>query len=335
MLSRVADSIYWMSRYIERAENVARFIGVNLSLNMDTPLVVKEQWEPLLHATGDLESFIEKFKDYDSEGSKFHPNEHKTNVLNFLTFDFQNSNSIYSCIAKARENARLIRGYISTEMWEHINKLYHFINNKQTEMKAQSDPINFFIELRMSIYTLIGMTDATFCRDDGWNFQQLGTYLERADKTTRILDVKYFILLPKVGHVGSVIEDILWAALLQSVSGFQTFKQKYHKLTPDSVVEFLLLDREFPRSVLFCLKQAESSLFKISGTSPGYFSNSAEQKLARLRNELEFSSVEEIIIRGLHEYLESLQKRIYEIGQDIFSFFFKYPQEDFAYGASQ
>lgn len=329
MLSRVADSIYWMSRYIERAENVARFIGVNLSLTLDTNLVLQEQWDPLLYATGDFPLFYENHTTEASESTSEAKTVRRHEVISFLTFDEANPNSIYSCINKARDNARLVRGYISTEMWEQINKLYHLIRDEITKEKILIDPINFYMELRMAIYTMHGLTDSTFSRDDGWCFQQLGMYLERADKTTRILDVKYFILLPRIGHVGSVVEDILWAALLQSVSGFQTYKQKYNRLSPEHVVEFLLLDREFPRSVLYCLKSAEESLFRISGTHSGYFSNSAEQKIARLRNELEYSRVDEIIIQGLHEYLEQLKSRINCVGEDVYHAFFKYPEVEY------
>lgn len=335
MLSRVADSIYWMARYIERAENVARFVGVNLSLVLDTPLVLEEQWEPLLHATDDFKDFekIQNLRQKQNPAATL--SDHRSAVLDFLTFDLENHNSVASCIAKARENARLVRGYISTEMWEQINKLYHFINDPATKTVVLTNPIEFFIQLKLSIYTLNGITEATFSRDDGWGFQQMGTYLERADKTNRILDVKYYMLLPKVGHVGSVVDDILWAALLQSVGGFQTFKQKYHQISPEKVVEFLLLDRQFPRSVFFCLQRAMESLFLTSGTQAGSFSNRAEQKIARLFHELQYTRVEEIIIQGLHEYLQKMQENLYDIGQEIFSHYFKYPENDFLYLSSQ
>jgi len=344
MLSRVADSIYWMGRYLERAENLARFIGANLSLTLDVQMVLEEQWEPLLYATGDYHffhdrktsteysAFLQKIKgelgDFNNSLVSQKVLETRNEVIFFLSLEPQNPNSILSCLEKARDNARLVRGYISTEMWEQINKLYYYIRKSDTQFMLFKDPLNFFQELRMSLYTLVGLTEATFQRDDGWCFQQLGMYLERADKTTRILDVKYFILLPKLGHVGSVIDDMLWAALLQSVSGFQTFKQKYQEVLPAAVVEFLLLDRKFPRSVLFCLKSAEECLNQISSTQPGSFSNSAEQKIGRLRNQLEYSSVDEIIISGLHEYLEDIKRQLNHISTDIYQVFIKFLEEN-------
>ncbi len=317
MLSRVAESVYWMGRYIERAENVARFIDVNLHVILDFPLAVEEQWEPLVRATGDHELFKELYgKDKPSELNE------KAKVLRFLAFDNNYPSSIISCLRQARENARTVRDSISSEMWEQLNKFYLMMMSPSAIYRAQETPHDFFTEVRMAVHLFQGLTEATMSHGEEWHFFNLGRMLERADKTARILDVKYFILLPNASDVGTVVDDLLWTALLQSVSGFEMFRRRHGRITPDKVVDFLLLDREFPRAVLYCLTKAEESLLAISGTQMGTFKNFAEQKLSRLRSDLAYCQVSDIISRGLHEYIESLETDFNFIGEGIFDTFF-------------
>jgi uncharacterized alpha-E superfamily protein len=303
MLSRVAESLYWLSANIERCENLARFIEVQLSLMPDLPQGEQEQWMPLVLTTGDQEVFAEAYKEPTRE-----------NVIRFLTFDADYSNSILTCIGLARENARSIRDVIGSEMWESINSYFHLVHSAARDVeRVVADPYEFYSKLRDASYHFKGVTDATFSHDERWHFLELARMLERADKTSRILDVKYYILLPSARHIGTPIDDLQWTAVLRSVSGFEMYRQLHHLIQPSKVVQFLMLDRRFPRAVFHCLDQANRSLHAINDTPVDGFQSSAEQLLGKLRSELGFVRVEEIIGFGLHQYIDQLQTKLNEL----------------------
>ncbi len=310
MLSRVANSIYWMNRYVERAENVARFVDVNLNLLLDAPMGMDQQWEPIVITTGDQAFFQQRYGEATAE-----------NILKFLTFDRDYPNSIISCLRSARENARSVREVISSEMWEQVNDFYLMVN-EAADVGSLSELHRFFPEVKMASHLFAGVMDATMTHNEGWHFGQLGRLLERADKTGRILDVKYYILLPAVTDVGSSLDDLQWIALLKSASAYEMYRKRQYRITPRSVTEFLILNREFPRSILFCLLEAERSLHKISGTTPGTWRTDSDRTLGRLRSELDYLTIDEIIQQGLHEFLDSLQIRLNDVGDKIFSDFF-------------
>lgn len=311
MLSRVADAIFWMSRYIERAENVARFIAVNLHLSLDLPGDADPQWLPLVITTGDYEQFVARF-----------PTPSRQNVIRFLTFDLANPNSIMSCLRAARENARAVRESISSEMWEHINRFYLLIRESGAEHAAIEESYDFFDQIRVSGQQFMGVTDATMTHGEGWHFCRLARSIERADKTSRILDVKYFLLLPSLDDVGTPYDDIQWSALLRSASALEMYRQRHGRIEPASVVQFLVLDREFPRAVLYCLTKANESLHAISGSAMGGFANQPEQCLGQLRAELAYASAPQLIKRGLHEFVDNFQRRLNELGDAISEAFF-------------
>jgi uncharacterized alpha-E superfamily protein len=309
MLSRLADSFYWMSRYIERAENVSRFIDVNVNLMLDSTLAEdQEQWIPLVITSGDSADFKARYDEANRE-----------NVIHFLFADKQNPNSIFSCLQKARENARTMRESISSEMWEQLNSFYLMV---QSYMHEPLDPDNLYSlgrQIRMASHLFAGVTDNTMSHGEAWNFIQLGRMFERADKTARILDVKYFILLPKVEDIGTPYDAILWTALLKSASASEMYRKKYSHIQPDRVAEFLILDREFPRSMRFCLTRAEESLRFITGTPYGTYANEAEQQLGRLRSELDYGNIREIIKGGLHEFLDQFESNLNNAGVALFA----------------
>ena len=311
MLSRVAESIYWMGRYTERAENVARFIEVNLQLMLDSPSGEDQQWEPLVSTTGDLETFTKRYGKATQQ-----------NVISFLTFDAENPNSILSCVRTARENARTIREIISSEMWLQLNKFYWTVQAAAENSTAQANPHEFFTEVKNANHLFNGIAAATMTQGEPWHFFHMGQMLERADKTSRILDVKYFILLRSVTDVGTPFDDIQWAAVLRSASAFEMYRKRHGRMSPKGVVEFLLLDRAFPRSVHFCLAAARDSLHAISGTQTGTFRYPPEKLLGQLCSDLSFTSVDEIIHSGLHEYLDDLQTRMNQVGAGIHETFF-------------
>lgn len=312
MLSRVANSIYWLGRYLERAENYARFIDVNFNLMQDLPVGLKEQWRPLVAATGDLHIYESKSQDYTSE-----------EVLYFLGFDENNPNSMFSAVRNARENARIIRENLSKETWEKTNELYHFMQaGQKKKVWKKDDPREFFSLIKNQILLIYGLADSSVARVEGWYFSRLGQYLERADKTSRILDVKYHILLPNQDQVGSPLDFLHWMALLKSVTAFNTYRRVYGNIDPSSVVEFLTLNKYFPRSIYFCIREAEKCLHKISGSDAEGYKNSAEKAIGSLKSKLEYADVEEIIDYGLHEYLDDLQIKINGISDKIDSNFF-------------
>ncbi|HEY9859885.1 MAG TPA: alpha-E domain-containing protein [Candidatus Obscuribacterales bacterium] len=310
MLSRVADSIYWLNRYVERAENVARFIEVNLNLLLDSPAGVTQQWEPLILTTGDLPLFQQRYGEASAD-----------NVMRFLTFDRQYPNSILSCLSAARENARSVREVISSEMWQQLNAFY-FMVKEAAETDSLPEWQDFFAEVKMSSHLFAGIMDATMTHGEGWHFGQIGRLLERADKTARILDVKYFILLPSAKDVGTTLDELQWMALLKSASAYEMYrKRQRHRINPIAVAEFLILDREFPRSIQFCILQAERSLHRITGTPTGTWSNPAERAVGRLRSELGYLTIDDIIEAGLHEFLDKIQRQLNDIGEKVFSTF--------------
>ncbi len=313
MLSRVADSVYWMSRYVERAENVARFIDVNFQLMLDSPGGEAQQWLPLVNTTGDHEDFEERYGAATQE-----------NVIKFLTFDPENSNSILSCIRAARENARTVREIISSEMWLQLNKFYLMVTSAAVAPNSMDSANDFFNEVKEASHLFNGITQATMNQSEAWHFCRLGRQLERADKTSRILDVKYYLLLRSTEDVGTPFDDIQWVAVLRSASAFEMYRKRHGRISPRGVVEFLLLDREFPRAVQFCLVAARDSLHAISGTSLGTFRYPPEKLLGQLCSDLSFADVDEIIEQGLHEYLDDLQTQVNAVGAGIHETFFAF-----------
>lgn len=311
MLSRVANSIYWMSRYIERVENISRYVDVNLHLLLDLPEVFSGQWEALVHISGDRKDFESRYKTADDDS-----------VIQFLTFDELNPNSIVSCVSSARENARSVREIISSETWEAINEFYLSLNAASAKKRALRDPHEFFRGVRKSCHLIGGAMSETMSRGEAWHFSRVGGALERADKTTRILDIKYFLLLPEVDYIGTPIDDLHWNAVLRSASAFEMYRKMYGKVSADSIVEFLVLNSEFPRSVRFCLFDADRSLHAITGTPERSFTNLAEKSIGQLVAELDYTDHESLISLGLHEMLDGLQAKINTVGEAVVETFF-------------
>jgi uncharacterized alpha-E superfamily protein len=294
MLSRAADSIYWIGRYMERAENVARFIDVNLHHMLDLPPGIAEQWKPLVSVTGDLYRFLERYESTSRD-----------TVIDFLSFDTGNPNSILSCLRGARENARSIRDVISSDMWEHLNATYLQVSDEELPERVRRSPYEFFSEAKLAGRLFEGLTDDTMAHGDAWHFCRLGRLVERADKISRILDFKHYL-----ANGSGPMEEIEWSVVLQSASALELYRKRHGRLIREHIVDFLLLDREFPRSVIFCLMGAEESLHAITGTPVGRFRIPAEQRLGQLRSELAFARAQEILAEGLHEYVDTLQLKL-------------------------
>ncbi len=307
MLSRVADSLFWLGRYVERAENNSRILDVNLQVTLDDEHSGDESdrraWEPILATLEDLKLFKSLYAVTNADA-----------VTEFVTFAKENPNSIRSCVALARENARTVREYISSEMWERINSLYLWINSADAHQHFAASAIDFYRRIVDSTHQFHGTTDATLTHGEGWDFLQAGKYLERADSTSRIVDLKYHILLPTDEKIGGTIDIVQWQAVLKSCSAFEAYRKlDTGQVAPWSVAEFVILHAAFPRSIRFCVDELDSALHRISGSERDRFSNEAERLSGRLCSDLNFTTISDIFKTGLHQYLDRTQGRLIEI----------------------
>ncbi len=311
MLSRVADSLYWMSRYIERAENDARILDVNLQLLLDLggEADAMQHWAPVIATLEETDLFDSLYATADERS-----------VTDFLTLQKKNPNSILSCLTLARENARTTREQISSEMWEQINRLYLFVKSEEAKQLLSSSPHEFFMRVIFGSHLLQGVTDATMTHGEGWDFIRIGRLLERADSSSRILDVKYHILLPTGEDVGGNVDTIQWMAVLKSVSGLEAYCKLYvGQVAPWKVAEFLITHREFPRSIRYCVDSLDVALHRISGVDENLYANEAERLSGRLRSDVGFVTIGEIFEFGLHEYLTSIQERLVEVSDAMYA----------------
>ena len=310
MLSRVADSLYWINRYVERAENISRFLEVSEAMALDCPPGSAEPWLPLVDACGDRQRFDEAY-----------PVGSPRDVVNFLLLDRDNPNSIVSCIASARENARQIRDVITTEMWEQLNDLYWSVQDG--EALWQEPDQEQLRNIRRGCQLFYGTTDVTLSRDQAWLFSQLGRLIERADKTSRILDVKYFLLLPAPTEVGGVLDELQWISLLRSAGAYQMYRQSMQQaIAPASVARFLLLDPIFPRSVRFCLQQINDTLQQIQLKPQSGPPDDLECLRGQVLAKWSYVRIDALIERGLHEAIDQLQTDLNQLHQLIHNRYF-------------
>ncbi|HEY2801680.1 MAG TPA: alpha-E domain-containing protein [Chthoniobacterales bacterium] len=311
MLSRVADSLYWMSRYIERAENDARLLDVNLQLLLDLggEAEAMQHWAPVIASLEETDLFDSLYAAADEQS-----------VTDFLTLQRKNPNSILSCLTLARENARTTREQISSEMWEQINRLYLFVQSDEAKLLLSTSPHEFFTRVIFGSHLFQGITDATMTHGEGWDFIRIGAFLERADSTSRILDVKYHILLPSGEDVGGNVDTIQWMAMLKSVSALEAYCKLYvSQVAPWKVAEFLITHREFPRSIRYCVDSLDRALHRISGVDESRYANEAERFSGRLRSDVDYITIGEIFEVGLHEYLTTVQERLVEVSNAMYA----------------
>ncbi|HVO22822.1 MAG TPA: alpha-E domain-containing protein [Candidatus Margulisiibacteriota bacterium] len=304
MLSRIADSLYWMSRYLERAGNTARLIEINLLylLEAEDALSPAAQWRPLLSINGSEEAYATCYPNAEITAHK---------MIQFMTQERSNPNAIRSTLGLARENARVVRDRISKEMWEAMNELWLQMDRQLQSPLLPERAARVYAEVRNGVARFHGLTSNTMMRGEGWDFYALGTFLERADMTARILDVKYHLLLPDLSMVGSPLDYYQWAALLRSLSGFEAFRRKYHAgLRPIDVGEFVIFEREFPRSLRFCVDRMHSALADIGPPAADSPSIAAMNGLVdRLGN----LTSEQVFQQGLHEFLQDFLDQISDL----------------------
>ncbi len=300
MLSRVADSLYWINRFVERAENISRFVEVSEAMALDCPPGSAEPWLPLIDASGDRELFDE-----------LHPSGSPDDVIYFLVRNEENPSSVYNCLCHARENARQIREVITTEMWEQINGIYWTL---QEDHFWRQPPQEQLRDIRQACQLFYGITDSTLSRDLSWQFSRLGRLLERADKTTRILDVKYFLLLPSPEQVGGVLDELQWISLLRTAGAYQMFRQSQQRaIEPKAVASFLLLDPIFPRSVRYCLERISETLRIVRSSSVPGPPDDLECLSGLVLARWSFTRIDELVSRGLHEAIDHLQRDLNDL----------------------
>jgi uncharacterized alpha-E superfamily protein len=311
LLARYAESLFWMARYLERAENLARVLDVTQTFEASGR--PSQAWESVVRINADEEEFARLYGPATPEA-----------VRRFYLLDPDNGTSIPASIAAARQNARTLRPLISTEMWVQIN-VFHGWTAALNEGEVAGDGLSrLCARIKENVQLHTGITEGTFYRDQGWHFLQLGRFIERADQTTRLLDIKYHLLLPSLADIGSALDLSQWHALLRAVAGYHAFRRVHSReLTPKAVADFLLLDGAFPRSVLLCVRQVEWTLEQLRSRYGLRGTREAAERVEELRAGLEERDIDRIVDGGLHEFLDWTQRMLIAIAGSIGTAFFR------------
>lgn len=304
MLSRTADHLYWMARYTERAENTARMLDVNIQTQLlpQSAEAAEQGWRAVLGISELLPAFDQKYGILTRE-----------DVLDFMVRDPLNPSSIASCLTSARENARAVRGTLTTEVWETLNTTWLDMKHLLDDGMLERDPGQFFEWVKHRSHLSRGVTIGTMLKDEAFHFIRLGTFLERADNTARLIDVK-FHSNGRDPRNATDLDFYHWAALLRSVSAFETYRKAYHDvITPERVAELLILRGDMPRSLMACLSEVVINLEQVRNE----VSRETERFAGRLHAGLRFNSIDDIMRRGLHDYLTEFLEQVYELGNRV------------------
>jgi uncharacterized alpha-E superfamily protein len=305
MLSTTADKLFWMARYTERAENLARMLDVNyrMSLFPQASQGLTQGWNALLAISDLMGEFKNRYKETTPE-----------NALAFFAFDHTNPSSIVSCWRAVRENARAVRGALTAETWETVNSTWLELRSMEHSVANGAEISEFFEWVKYRSHLVRGVLRSTMLRDEAFHFCWLGTYLERADNTARIVDVKYHMLLPRGENVGGAADYYQWSALLNSVAAFEIYRKVYRDvITPRRVAELLILRDDMPRSLSHCIHQSHYHLQQVRN----HHSAETERRVGVLEAELHYGRIEAVFETGLHEYLMNFIDRVYELGERI------------------
>ena len=307
MLSRTADHLFWMSRYTERAENTARMLDVNYqtSLLPQSTTVAQAGWQGLLSISELKPAYTTKY------GDSINPRD----VMDFMVRDEKNSSSIISCLKNARENARAVRGTLTTEVWETLNQTFLEVFRMLRNGDFERDQGQFFEWVKFRSHLSRGVTMGTMLQDEAFYFLRLGTFLERADNTARLVDVKFhsfqgdFLGVPNAED--QEYDFYHWSAILRSVSGFEVYRKVYRDvIKPERVAELLILRAEMPRSLLGCLNEVMHTLPMVTSD----VSSETQRRAGKLRADLQFARIDEILATGLHAFLTQFLDRVNELG---------------------
>ena len=310
MLSRTADHLFWMSRYMERAENTARMLNVNYetSLLPQSAAAAQVGWQGLLSISELLPSYTEK-----------HGEVTPRSVMEFMVKDEDNPSSIISCLRAARENARAVRGALTTEVWETQNTTWLEVNRMLRSGDFEADPGKFFEWVKFRSHLSRGVTVGTMLQDDSLHFLRIGTFLERGDNTARLLDVKFHALAGEYFGTGNAkeaheVDFYHWSAILRSVSGFEIYRKVYRNvIRPELVAELLILRPDMPRSLAACVNELMANLKLVANQHSG----ETLRRAGRLQADLEYGRIDEILATGLHAYLTQFLARVGDLGGGI------------------
>jgi uncharacterized alpha-E superfamily protein len=308
MLSRVADALFWMSRYLERGEHVTRLLDVAFHLELDLRGVLAEPGE--LHWRS-LAAILQQPLPEVTNGGL--PGA----MSAALTFDLANPSSILTCVTRSRANARSIRGTITSEMWRELNKLYWQMSDPIFRETARDSPHEFYQTVESGSCTFQGVCDATLNHDEGWQFIQLGRFLERADKTLRILDVESR-RLAALDPADLPLSNVQWAGVLRACRAYEPYQRLYvGRVEPERVVGFLLLHPTFPRSVRFSLEAAAQALVTVAGGAAGGGLGRADRLLGRVLSDLKFVEPEQLVRDDLHDFLGTVLDRCVQVSRAV------------------
>lgn len=313
MLSRIADSMYWMARYLERAGETARLMEINLLylVEAEEDMGEADKWRPILEINSALPYYVEQYGDDAITTQR---------VLQFICGGRSNPSSIRSCLRLFRENARVARDRISKEMWEAVNEIWMLFNERLVGTITPEKASNLFVELRNQVARFNGLVTATMMRGEAYSFYQTGGCVERADMTARILDVKYHLILPRVDMIGSALDYYQWAALLKSLSGFEAYRRTHHTgFDPGSVVDFVIFQKEFPRSIAFSVDRTASALLSVGLEGK----ERTEASLAAIQQLMHQETGESVFAEGLHEFIEQLLALLADLHSALAEDFFQ------------
>jgi len=306
-----------MARYVERAENFSRLLLSTQDLLLDAGAEGVDEaqfWQPILATTGDEEAY-----------NKLHAKVRGKDVTEFLALRTDNPNSILNCIRAARENARTVRDQISNDVWECLNGLRLFAESDESQAMYHAQSALFYERVLSRSYEFQGIADSTTPRGESWHFLRLGTCLERADKMSRLLDTCSALSLEMSPHQEA--RPLRWAALLRSCSARHAFQAYHRKPDPRKIIEYLLLDETLPRSVASCIAEVHTALLALCGTGVGAQMPEPVRHAGRLRADLAYTTVEEVLATGLHDFIDDLQTRLNQIGDSIFRTFVLHANE--------
>ena len=309
MLSRTADHLFWMSRYTERAENTARLLNVHYetSLLPQSAAVSEYGWVGILSLSELLPTYTARYGEVSAQG-----------VMNFMVLDEENPASIMACLKAARENARAVRGTLTTEVWETLNQTWLEIVRMRRAGEFERDAGEFFEWVKFRSHLSRGVTLGTMLQDEAFHFLRLGTFLERADNTARLLDVKFHAV--ESDFFGTASERDIeydfyhWSAILRSVSAFEVYRKVYRDvIEPERVAELLILRHDMPRSLHHCMTEVVSNL-RLVGADP---QGDTMRHAGRLRADLRYGHIDEILATGLHAFLTQFLDRVNQLGGHI------------------
>ncbi|MCX2862338.1 alpha-E domain-containing protein [Paucibacter sp. PLA-PC-4] len=303
MLSRTADHLFWLARYMERAENTARMLDVNYqtSLLPQSPEVAEQGWRALLSISELTQDYQDRYGEIDAK-----------RVKDFIVRDERNPSSIISCLRAARENARAVRGALTTEAWETTNQTWLEFKRLIADGLLLRDPSALFEWVKFRSHLSRGVTVGTMLQDEAFNFLRIGSFLERADNTARLLDVKF--QAPEGGASSSAYDFYHWSAILRSVSAFEIYRKVYSNvIQPEKVAELLILRSNMPRSLAHCLSRLVDNLDRVANEHSG----ETQRQAGRLHAELAYGRIDEILAGGMHEFLDQFLNRVGELGAGI------------------